>query len=79
MRPGLFLVLTEPRDGYELVCEWAVQAGLPCVQMRYKGHNEGDHLDYILRRISAGTDTIFIVNDRPDIALMSGADGLHLG
>jgi thiamine-phosphate pyrophosphorylase len=81
LRPGLYLVLTEPRDGYELVCEWAVQAGLPCVQLRHKGHDDGDHLNlaYKLRRITAGTDTLFIVNDRPDIALMSGADGLHLG
>lgn len=81
LRPGLYLILTEPRDGYERVCEWAVKAGLPCVQLRYKGHDEGEHLAlaHKLRRITAGTDTLFIVNDRPDIALMSGADGLHLG
>lgn len=81
LRPGLYLVLTEPRDGYERVCEWAVEAGLPCVQLRYKGHDEREHLDlaHKLRRITAGTDTLFMVNDRPDIALLSGADGLHLG
>ncbi|OPZ61092.1 MAG: Thiamine-phosphate synthase [Deltaproteobacteria bacterium ADurb.Bin510] len=32
-----------------------------------------------LRSITAGTKTLFIVNDRPDIAVLSGADGLHLG
>ena len=81
LRQGLYLVLTEPRDGYERVCEWAVKAGLPCVQLRYKGQDEREHLAlaHKLRRITAGTDTLFIVNDRPDIALMSGADGLHLG
>jgi thiamine-phosphate pyrophosphorylase len=73
--------LTKPLDGYERVCEWAVQARLPCVQLRYKGHDEREHLAlaHKLRRITAGTETLFIVNDRPDIALMSGADGLHLG
>jgi thiamine-phosphate pyrophosphorylase len=81
LRPGLYLILTEPRDGYERVCEWAVKAGLPCVQLRYKGQDEREHLGlaHKLRRITAGTDTLFVVNDRPDIALMSGADGLHLG
>lgn len=81
LRPGLYLVLTGPRDGYECLCEWAVKAGLPCVQLRYKGQDEREHLSlaHKLRRITTGTDTLFIVNDRPDIALMSGADGLHLG
>jgi thiamine-phosphate pyrophosphorylase len=81
LRPGLYLVLTEPRDGYERLCEWAVEAELPCVQLRYKGPDERKHLAlaHRLRQITAGTDTLFIVNDRPDIALMSGADGLHLG
>ena len=81
LRPGLYLVLTEPRDGYQRVCQWAVKAGLPCVQLRYKGQDECEHLRlaHKLRRITAGTDTLFIVNDRPDIALASGADGLHLG
>ncbi|MFA5322718.1 MAG: thiamine phosphate synthase [Smithella sp.] len=81
LRPGLYLVVTEPRDGYERVCEWAVKAGLPCVQLRYKGHDDREHLALAqkLRHITASTDTLFIVNDRPDIALMSGADGLHLG
>ncbi len=81
LRPGLYLVLTEPRDGYERLCEWAVEAGLPCVQLRYKGQDEREHLAlaHKLRRITAGTDTLFIVNDQPDIALISCADGLHLG
>lgn len=81
LRPGLYLVLTEPRDGYERLCEWAVEACLPCVQLRYKGPDQREHLAlaHKLRQITAESDTLFIVNDRPDIALISGADGLHIG
>ncbi|MDI6743532.1 MAG: thiamine phosphate synthase [Smithella sp.] len=81
LRRGLYLVLTEPRDGYETLCRWAVKACLPAVQLRYKGHNEREHLAlaHALRRITNGTGTLFIVNDRPDIALISRADGVHLG
>ena len=81
LRRGLYLILTEPRDGYETLGRWAVEAGLPAVQLRYKGHDEREHLALAqaLRRITRGTGTLFIVNDRPDIALMSQADGVHLG
>lgn len=81
LRRGLYLILTEPRDGYETLCRLAVQAALPAVQMRYKGHNEREHLAlaYALRRITKDTGTLFIVNDRPDIARISQADGVHLG
>lgn len=81
LRRGLYLILTEPRDGYETLCRWAVKADLPAVQLRYKGHDEREHLAlaHTLRRITKGTGTLFIVNDRPDIALASQADGVHLG
>ncbi|MBP7230288.1 MAG: thiamine phosphate synthase [Syntrophaceae bacterium] len=81
LRRGLYLILTAPRDGYETLCRWAVEAGLPAVQLRYKGRDEREHLAlaHALRRITKGSGTRFIVNDRPDIALVSQADGLHLG
>jgi thiamine-phosphate pyrophosphorylase len=81
LRRGLYLIMTEPRDGYETLCRWAVEAGLPAVQLRYKGHDEQEHLAWArtLRKITKGTGTLFIVNDRPDIALISQADGVHLG
>jgi thiamine-phosphate pyrophosphorylase len=81
LRRGLYLILTDPRDGYETLCQWAVEADLPAVQLRYKGHDEREHLAlaHAMRRITKGTDTLFIVNDRPDIALISKADGVHVG
>ncbi len=81
LRPGLYLVLTEPRDGYETLAELAIRAGLPALQLRYKGDDQRRHLDLArcLRTITRGSSTLFIVNDRPDIALMAEADGVHIG
>ena len=81
LRRGLYLILTDPRDGYDALCRWAVEAKLPAVQLRYKGADEAEHLQVAiaLRKITRGTATLFIVNDRPDIALSAGADGIHVG
>ena len=78
---GLYLVLTSPALGYERLTELAVAAGLPAVQLRDKRLDSGELLALArrLRAITAGTETLFIVNDRPDIAALSQADGLHLG
>lgn len=78
---GLYLILTEPASGYERMTEMAVSAGLPAVQLRYK---KGDSREFLrlaraLRKITLGTETLFIVNDRLDIALLAEADGVHLG
>ena len=32
-----------------------------------------------LRELTRGTDTLFIMNDRPDLAALCHADGVHLG
>ncbi len=81
LRRGLYLVLTSPRDGYEQLTRWAVEAGVAAVQLRYKGGDIREFLRVgtVMRRITRNTATRFIVNDRPDVALMCGADGLHVG
>jgi thiamine-phosphate pyrophosphorylase len=33
----------------------------------------------ILRQLTRGSDTLFIMNDRPDLAALSQADGVHVG
>jgi thiamine-phosphate pyrophosphorylase len=79
--PGLYLVLTEPPGGYEQLAQAAVSAQLPVLQLRYKGEDQRRFLQLArnLRDITRGSDTLFIVNDRPDIALIAGADGVHIG
>jgi thiamine-phosphate pyrophosphorylase len=78
---GLYLILTNPRDGYEALTRWAVYAQLPAVQLRYKGNDE-NHLRALahkMRNLTANSKTLFIINDRPDIALAANADGVHVG
>lgn len=63
------------------VVEACVDAGAPAVQLRDKsGDDEGVLiLARELREICSARDALFFVNDRLDIALASGADGVHLG
>jgi thiamine-phosphate pyrophosphorylase len=78
---GLYLVMTEPPTGYEKLTRLAVASGIPAVQLRYKGDDDGVFLKLAgkMRRITRGSRTLFFVNDRPDIALMVNADGVHVG
>jgi len=81
IRKGLYLILTNPARGYEEMTKMAVAEALPIVQLRYKGDDVREflRLAHMMREITKGTDTKLIINDRVDIALMSGADGVHLG
>ena len=59
------------------------QAGVDAIQLRDKELDDGPLLQraQLLRKIlnqGAGR-TLLIINDRPDIAVLSGADGVHLG
>jgi len=78
---GFYLVMTNPVVGYEKCCEAAVRAGVKMVQLRMKEspRDEIVAVGRVLRSITAGTDTCFIVNDDPSIAAEVGADGVHVG
>ena len=81
LEAGLYLILTDPPAGYEKMAEYAVEAGIPALQLRYKGDDQRHHLDLAqkVREITKNSKTLCIINDRPDIALMVGADGVHIG
>jgi len=57
----------------------AVAGGADCVQLREKNVPDRRLLQLAKACRNACGDAIFIVNDRPDVALLSGADGVHLG
>ncbi len=58
----------------------AIDAGADCVQLREKSLDSRALLERArtLVALAAGRAAV-IINDRPDIALLSGADGVHLG
>ena len=78
---GLYLVITAPRLPHEALARAAVARRVPVIQLREKGlpDREFERLARSLREATEGTDTLFIVNDRPDIAALVGADGVHVG
>ena len=78
---GFYLVMTNPVVGYAKCAEAAVRAGVKIVQLRMKHASREDVLREAreVRRATAGTDTLFIVNDDPALAAEAEADGVHVG
>lgn len=78
---GFYLVMTNPTVGYAKCAEAAVKAGVKIVQLRMKHAPREEILREAreVRRITSGTQTLFIVNDDPDIASEAEADGVHVG
>jgi thiamine-phosphate pyrophosphorylase len=78
---GLYLVMTEPVVGYERCAEAAVERKVRYLQLRMKNRPRPEVVEMArrVREITAGTRTMFIVNDDVDIAREVDADGVHLG
>jgi thiamine-phosphate pyrophosphorylase len=79
-RARLYLVCDARPDGF---LERALRGGVEIVQLRVKDSAGGD--DELVRtarryaRLCAAHDALFILNDRPDLVLAAGADGVHVG
>ncbi|MFA7256380.1 MAG: thiamine phosphate synthase [Kiritimatiellales bacterium] len=78
---GLYLVMTNPVVGYEACARAAVNCGVRYVQLRIKNTPRDEILVEArkVRAVTAGTQTLFIVNDDVELAWASDADGVHLG
>lgn len=65
------------------VLDEALAAGADCIQVREKELESGAllaHARAVVAQVrAAGSGTSVIINDRPDIALLAGADGVHVG
>ncbi len=63
------------------VAERAITGGADAIQLRDKFRSSGElvRVGRTLREITRRSSTLFIVNDRLDVALTCGADGVHLG
>jgi thiamine-phosphate pyrophosphorylase len=69
---------------WEEVARQAIEGGADCLQLREKSLSDREllrrarRLVGVARETGGGGVTVF-VNDRPDIAMLSGADGVHVG
>ena len=59
----------------------AIEGGADCLQLREKNLESGEFLRRAKQFVELchAHNVISIINDRPDIAIMSGADGVHVG
>ena len=79
----LYVLITESvcKRPWRDVAEAAIRGGADCLQLREKSLDGGELLararDFV--EICRKGGAISIINDRPDIALLAGADGVHLG
>jgi len=71
----------QDRDDLEAFLEGILGAGTDVVQLREKDAEAGDLVRWgeVFREVAARHDALFVLNDRPDVALAIEADGVHLG
>jgi thiamine-phosphate pyrophosphorylase len=71
----------EDRGDLEAFLDSILEAGVDVIQLREKDAEAGDLLRWgeMFRDATERHGALFIVNDRPDVALALGADGVHLG
>ncbi len=82
-RLKLYVLITADlcHDDWLTVAEQALAGGADCLQLREKDLDDAE----LLRRAKKLADlchrysALFIMNDRPDIAVLAGADGVHVG
>ncbi len=68
-------------EEFERIAQQLIEAGVHVLQLRDKRLADRELIDRArrLRRLTQGTATLLIVNDRPDIAALVRADGVHVG
>ena len=72
---GLYVLVRSPEEARA-----AIAGGARVVQVRMKGAPAGEVLEASRRVVAlAAGRAVVIVNDRADLAHLSGADGVHLG
>lgn len=70
-----------PQGDWLSVARAAIEGGADCLQLREKTLDAGELLTRAraLVRLARPAGVSVIVNDRPDVAVLSDADGVHLG
>ncbi len=81
---ALLYVLLDGRESleaFETLAQELITAGVDVIQLRDKHLSDRELLmrGQALRKLTRNTDTLFIMNDRPDLAVLTNADGVHVG
>jgi len=84
MKYDLYVITDEEIAGglsHAEIAQRAIAGGADVIQLRDKVHGcmELIRIARKLREITKKSGTLFIINDRLDVALTCGADGVHLG
>jgi len=81
LRSASLYLVTMPVDNIVSVVESALQGGVQIVQYRQKEGEDGTRFAIAqqLCDICHQYEALFLVNDRVDIAIAVGADGIHVG
>jgi len=84
MNLDLYVITDEALSGglpHIVIAERAVAGGATVIQLRDKSNSPRDLIRaaHEIRAITQRAGALFIVNDRLDVALACGADGVHLG
>jgi thiamine-phosphate pyrophosphorylase len=68
-------------EEFERLARPLIAAGVHALQLRDKqlGDRQLVERARLLRAWTRGTDTLLIINDRPDVAVLCQADGVHVG
>ena len=73
--------ITDQKENLLEIIEEILIGGVKIIQHRFKEGNDKDHLKVAIdiKLLCKKYNSLFIVNDRVDIAIASNADGIHLG
>lgn len=78
---GPVYAIIQPSDDWQERMKRLAQNGVRLFQLRSKGIDDRRALDFAVSAsaMARSCDALLIINDRFDIALLAGADGVHLG
>ena len=80
---GLYVLITESlcHGPWLETAKRVIEGGADCIQLREKSLPDAELLQRTraLAKLCRDAGVLFIVNDRPDIAKLGGADGVHVG
>ena len=74
-------VITDQKENLLEIIEDILISGVKIIQHRFKKGTDKDNLEEAIqiKNLCKKYNSLFIINDRLDIALASNADGIHLG